>query len=104
MLHIKVKKPSGQLIHIFPTDNHIMYMYSGEKKEAGQLKEVDLLAGTADSGTAAYEVISISRGVNEESSPVSIMDDVYDITVEGTHNYVLSGGVRVSNSKRLGML
>jgi hypothetical protein len=30
--------------------------------------------------------------------------NVYDFTVEDTHNYTLTGGVRVSNSKRIGNL
>ena len=66
---------------MFPTDNHNMYMYEGTKREAGELKVGDLLAGFAKDGFEPVEVISICRGQTDELSTVPLIEDVYDITV-----------------------
>ncbi|MBO7430759.1 MAG: hypothetical protein J6U56_07065 [Spirochaetia bacterium] len=92
----------GHQVRIFPTDNHMMYLYKGDKVEAGKLKVGDLLQGFQKDGFQPMEVVYIERGQKLEG--FNTIDEVFDITVEDTHNYTLTGGVNVSNSKRLGSL
>lgn len=71
-----------------------MYKADGTCVLAHQLSVGDTLR----CATGAATVVDIEH--NSDSTQVN----VYDFTIDKTHNYCLSGGVSVSNSKRLGTL
>jgi len=81
MHYIIVKDPEGQQTRIFPTDNHMMYLYSGGKIEAGELQVGDLLAGVDKGGFKPMEVITVDRGQPDSDSICDTVSTVYDITV-----------------------
>lgn len=84
-----------QLIHIYPTKNHNMYLADGTTTQSGKLKVGDILF-SINAPVTVKEINSYEQNADQIT--------VYDITVENTHNYCLSGGINVSNSKRLGGL
>lgn len=76
------------------TKNHRFYLADDTEILAGELKPGDTLAGFG------HSIETIRPAFREGyEGPVS----VYDITVEGTHKYMVCG-VLVSNSKRISML
>ena len=79
---------------IYPTKNHKMYKADGSVCLAQELKSGDVLRGRSK----AAVITSIKT--NSDSSIIN----VYDFTVKDTHNYCLTGGINVSNSKRLGAM
>lgn len=79
---------------LYPTKNHKMYKADGSLCLAQELKTGDVLR----SHTKAAVITSIKT--NSDSSIIN----VYDFTVKDTHNYCLTGGINVSNSKRIGGL
>lgn len=79
---------------IYPTKNHKMYKADGTSCLAQQLKVGDMLR----SFTGAVSVKQIKTHTNQTEV------NVYDFTVKDTHNYCLTGGINVSNSKRLGAM
>ena len=79
---------------IYPTKNHKMYKTDGTSCLAQQLKVGDMLR----SFTGAVSVKQIKTNTNQTEV------NVYDFTVKDTHNYCLTGGINVSNSKRLGAM
>ena len=79
---------------IYPTKNHKMYKTDGTSCLAQQLKVGDMLR----SFTGAVSVKQIKTYTNQTEV------NVYDFTVKDTHNYCLTGGINVSNSKRLGAM
>ena len=81
MLYIIVKDLDGRQTRIFPTDNHMMYLYNGGKIEAGELQVGDLLAGVDKGGFKPLEVIAIDRGQPDSNSICDTVSTVYDITV-----------------------
>lgn len=83
---------------IICTKNHMMYLWDGSCKTAGELHKGDKLAqwSYVDNVIGAVEIDSI---VPYSKSPATV--PVYDITVDITHKYTLSGGILVSNSKRI---
>ena len=81
-----------QQVTLNVTKNHKMYLEDGTSKLAGQLTVGDTLAGEAHAVVTAIDTYS--------DIPVK----VYDFTVQETHNYIVSPGINVSNSKRIGQL
>lgn len=79
---------------IYPTKNHKMYTADGSVCLAQELRIGDVLRGHSK----AAVITSIKT--NSDSSIIN----VYDFTVKDTHNYCLTGGINVSNSKRIGGL
>ena len=93
-----------RVTHMLPTRNHVLYRADMTRVAAGDVRPGDLLASHSPDaeGVVPVRVRSVKPYRHDKPQYTSIM--VYDMTVDGTHRYALSGGNLVSNSKRLGSL
>jgi len=84
--------------NIICTKNHLLFLSSGEKVLAEDIKISDKLKGYY-SPTKVTNISEADKKLADEQNEIL----VYDITVDDTHSYVTAGTL-VSNSKRLGLL
>jgi hypothetical protein len=96
-----IKTSDGRAMYV--TRNHLLYRPDGSKVLAGDVKEGDLLASLPD-----YELVSLPSVTVESIEPYRDAPgvtevNVYDFTVEDTHNYC-AGHTLVSNSKKVAIM
>jgi hypothetical protein len=84
---LKITLDNGEVVRC--TKNHLFLMRTGEYKKACEIKKDDSLM-------PLYRQLTDHKVVNIEECG---REDVYDLTVEKYHNFALSAGVFVHNSK-----
>ena len=88
---IKITLDNGEEIRCTP--NHRFMLLNGEYKEAQYLTVKDYLM------SLFTPILNISINHKIKSIEKAGYEDVYDITIDGTHNFALDTGVFVHNSK-----
>ncbi|MEM0073255.1 MAG: DNA gyrase subunit A [Thermoplasmatales archaeon] len=92
---VSVKIDNGEIVRCTP--DHRFMMRDGSFKEASNLRTGDSLMPLPEiSATAVVNTAYNHKVVSVE--PCDDRTDVYDITIEGYHNFPLSAGVFVHNS------
>jgi DNA gyrase subunit A len=76
--------------HIRCTPDHRFLLRDGTYKQAGELTPEDLLLGAGPGGAVVLRPVGVT--------PLPEREDVYDLTVDGYHNFLLQAGVFVHNS------
>lgn len=101
---VRVTLDNGEVVRC--TVNHPFMLRSGEYREASELRPYDSLMPFWHTGPfeTCPRCLESLRSDGNNHKVVSVepagREDVYDITVAGTHNFALSAGVVVHNSIR----